>query len=70
MTEQHQFSDGEIVAMAEGLSDERRLGLILKMIAMGTPQSRRIVEYLMAIHLGERSKARAAVDWALGNTLH
>jgi hypothetical protein len=70
MTEQHEFSDEEIVQMAENLSDERRLRLIWKVISMDTPQSRRVVEYLMAIHLGERSKARAAVDWAIGNTLH
>jgi hypothetical protein len=68
MNDQYQFEDGEVVALAEKLGDEKRLALIAKVIGMNTPQSRRIAECLMAIHLHERKKCRDVVDWALGST--
>jgi hypothetical protein len=62
--------DDEAIAIAHGMSDERRLCLIAKTIAADTPQSHRIAEALMMIHLYERARAREAVQWALGNTVH
>jgi hypothetical protein len=61
--------DNAILTLAHELSDEKRLNLIAKMIAMDTPQGRRLAEYAMAIHLHERKQARDAVSWALG-TFH
>jgi hypothetical protein len=60
----------ETITLAAGLTDESRLRLIAKVIAMDTAQSRRIAELLMAVHMFERGKARKIVEWALGPTLH
>ena len=70
MNDHYAFDGGEAVTLAQGLTDERRLALIATAIATGTPQSRRIAELLMAIHLHERKKSRDVVDWARGTTLH
>ena len=70
MTDQYQFDDGEAVTLARGLTDEQRLNLIAKVIAMDTAQSRNIAELIMAIHLHERKRARDVVNWALGATFH
>jgi hypothetical protein len=65
----YDFGD-ESITLAAGLSDEARLRLIAKTIAMDTAQGRRIAELIMAIHLHERKKARDVVQWALGPTMH
>jgi hypothetical protein len=62
--------DDEAITLAANMPDERRLALIARTIAMNTAQSDRIAELLMAIHLHERKRARDAVSWALGTTLH
>jgi hypothetical protein len=58
MSEEYRMSDGEVIALAEGMSDLERLQLIEKVAAMGTEQSERIAMWLMRIHLAEKAKPR------------
>jgi hypothetical protein len=57
-----QLTEGQIIAMAERLTDDERRDLIARIAALGTDQHLRIASWLIGLCLAEDSKTR--------NTLH
>ena len=56
MSREYRMSDGEVIALAEGMSDAQRLKLIEQIADRGDEQSMRIARLLFDIHMAERAK--------------